>query len=505
MVRDNSPQDKTHSNGHTVESPALPSGSSDGIPVGVEELFRAIFDPADTVLIRPVESWQDADSGSRESRTVYRNCVWTTAERLTTDSILWAEIQHKATTEKASIYFGVCPRFGVRHFDLAAQIRTVRSLWADLDGCGPDEAIERCSAAGLPLPSFVVATGHGVHLYWLLAVPYQITDAVDPEPVETAFFDQGPGEKKKPAKYVIRDGERVYQCLLDAEGKPTSKANPDWLKVSPDGQRIQRIVGGIAKQIGGDHTRDLARLLRVPGTMNRKNERSGTAPVPCRLVVCEPSRRYDIEMFVRFELSERPQRPPNTAPACPVTIPDDELVARIMRSRSGQKFRSLWNGDTSAYKSASHADFEMLKILAFWTGRDRSRMETLFGQSGLGQRDKWVSRPDYRDMTIGKAIERCQNVYDPTRRRPGRGRQAMIGLAVGSQSPPAGGCRPGPAYASARIGTTDRQRQGRSASGHLPRWRIGVLLPDQHCRLLPQGSDTDAGPDPRQRRSQEGY
>jgi hypothetical protein len=57
------------------------------------------------------------------------------------------------------------------------------------------------------------------------------------------------------------DGEKVY-----IDGK--NKANAPSL--SPKAQDIQDILGGIASKIGGDHTTDLSRLLRVPGTLNRK-------------------------------------------------------------------------------------------------------------------------------------------------------------------------------------------------------------------------------------------
>jgi hypothetical protein len=52
-------------------------------------------------------------------------------------------------------------------------------------------------------------------------------------------------------------------------------------------------------------------------------------------------------------------------------------------------------------------------MLAFWTGRDPERMERLFTSSALGQRDKWRTRPDYREGSIGLAVSRCQRTYTP--------------------------------------------------------------------------------------------
>src|SRR5262249_15299654 len=71
-------------------------------------------------------------------------------------------------------------------------------------------------------------------------------------------------------------------------------------KITPRAERVQFVLAGIAKKIGGDHTQDLSRLLRLPCTMNRKDERNGKTPLPCELVECDPSRRYAFGEFEHF-------------------------------------------------------------------------------------------------------------------------------------------------------------------------------------------------------------
>ena len=142
------------------------------------------------------------------------------------------------------------------------------------------EARERIAKAGLPPPSIIVNSGNGVHLYWLLEEPYLIDDAGDPPAVEIEWI-QTPDGRKKPRKYFLENGDRVY---LDQRRHVS--------RLSPKAEHLHDVLAGIAKALGGDHTTDLSRLLRLPGPLNRKDQRSGREPVPTALVECEPSRRY---------------------------------------------------------------------------------------------------------------------------------------------------------------------------------------------------------------------
>jgi hypothetical protein len=51
-------------------------------------------------------------------------------------------------------------------------IQLARTLFADFDGgCSVDEARRRWEAAGMPQPSLVIQSGHGIHVYWRLSEP----------------------------------------------------------------------------------------------------------------------------------------------------------------------------------------------------------------------------------------------------------------------------------------------------------------------------------------------
>ena len=97
----------------------------------------------------------------------------------------------------------------------------------DIDNCKPDEARERCKAAGPPEPSGIVASGNGAHLYWFLSEPYLIDDVGTPPPVFTDFIDQGDGKKKKRRKYLKgADGKKSTSTARTNATSPRSFPRP---------------------------------------------------------------------------------------------------------------------------------------------------------------------------------------------------------------------------------------------------------------------------------------
>lgn len=105
-------------------------------------------------------------------------------------------------------------------------------------------------------------------------------------------------------------------------------------------------------------------------------------------------------------------RAPQSAPVPSITLDDAALVAKIRSGSQGAEFDRLWAGDTGLQGGDhSAADAALLRILAYWTGRDAGRMDSLFRQSGL-YRQKW-ERQDYRDRSIDHAIAQTANIYVP--------------------------------------------------------------------------------------------
>ena len=266
------------------------------------KFLTTLFVPGDYICIRPIETWTD-QNGRKRSHVDYKSIQYIlngsrngSGDWCPMSADYWtakvSRIAERSVKLKTNTFYGVCPRFGTDgKFDLAWQIRTVRTLWSDVDDCDPAGALKRCEEAGLPKPSIVVNSGNGSHLYWLLPEPYLIDDAGgDPLPIHTDWLDNGSG-KRKPYRYLIDPATKEKLSLNARQNVPT---------LSPKAVFIQDGLAGIAAKIGGDHTIDLSRILRVPGTLNRKNERNGQPPKPCTLIECDPSRRYPIEHFKQY-------------------------------------------------------------------------------------------------------------------------------------------------------------------------------------------------------------
>jgi hypothetical protein len=185
----------------------------------------------------------------------------------------------------------------------AATAAALPALWADLDLAGPghkdetnlppDEAAGRAviAATGLPEPTVWVHSGGGLYPIWLLDKPYPLTGSNNPD-------DDGPGDLEG-AKRLARDWQRVIEHAAASLG---------W--------RYARGVG------------DLARVLRIPGTINRKE---GLAR-PCRIISATPNRYSYLELVEALEAAIRRIAPPEPVVATqPLVGPIKPVTPRTDR------------------------------------------------------------------------------------------------------------------------------------------------------------------------------
>ncbi len=140
----------------------------------------------------------------------------------------------------ADVYFGVNPR--TRRSGIKGAIDRCQVLWADLDDVDPNRLEHRLR--NVPQPTVVVASGHGAHLYWKLK-----------EPEVIASIDQR--------------------------------------------ERFESTLRCFCRDIGGDSTHDVTRILRLPGFMNLKRK-----PVQCHVTSIDGAVSYSLEDFTRWSDEE---------------------------------------------------------------------------------------------------------------------------------------------------------------------------------------------------------
>jgi hypothetical protein len=175
---------------------------------------------------------------------------------------------------KRNVYFGVhpvdviptknrrgadAPSTSVRsHIDSISAINCLFAEFDDKDYSSPADCRAAVDALD-PSPSVVIASGGGYHCYWLLAKPWRLAD----------------------------DDTR---------------------------QRAATAQAGWVALMGGDGgAKDLARVLRVPGTFNHKH----TPPRPVVFVRCDLDVRYQRSDLLRLIPKDDPAPPTETTGATP--------------------------------------------------------------------------------------------------------------------------------------------------------------------------------------------
>ena len=264
---------------------------------------------------------------------------------------------------KEDIYFGVHPSSvskGPKEATEISDIEAINCLYADIDGHDFDDKEQAAKHVQKinPKPSVVIDSGGGYHCYWLLDEPFILNTSLK------------------------RD--------------IASRVQKQWVVY-----------------VGGDlAVHDIARILRLPGTLNYKY----TPPRKVKEIYSYLDRVYslsELEDFLPVDIDHREtmtKSVPTTSR--PNNLSPEEIVNLAMESKTGDKFRRLYKGISSDYPSASEADQAFCVILAFWTGGDFEKMDTIFRGSDR-MRQKW-DRDEYRYETLTKAILQTTDFYiDP--------------------------------------------------------------------------------------------
>ncbi len=101
-----------------------------------------------------------------------------------------------------------------------------------------------------------------------------------------------------------------------------------------------------------------------------------------------------------------------------IDLSESEIVQKAYESKQGAKFKVFMEGGWEAfYDSQSEADIAFANMLAFWTGRDFEKMDSIFRDSSLFRQKFDERRPPnstYGGNLLNKAIHECENTYTPS-------------------------------------------------------------------------------------------
>lgn len=199
-----------------------------------------------------------------------------------------------------------------------------------------------------------------------------------------------------------------------------SKFHGYWL--TSDGEVMDpETAEAINKRMVKDHGADPAaidcsRLLRLPGFRHMKNRAADSTPTVRLLKVT--GRRYTVdELKVAYPPVATIKH--QTTPITPSSaMPANNPTVAQLAEQCAQDEPLLWQGSwQQRFPSQSEADMALAGCIARRAVQadipEQERiniLEAVFSQSGLGTRDKWQTRPDYRARTLNAAFTQLQSV-----------------------------------------------------------------------------------------------
>jgi len=280
----------------------------------------------------------------------------------------------QASDQGREVYFGLglvrgTPKGRGEATDMAA----IGALWADIDLAGPAHPGKALPAnidevegllAELPLaPSVVVDSGHGVHPYWLLKEPWVFENEADRRRAAT-FSHSWHG-------LVCRMAERR-------------------------GWKLENLGG-------------LARVLRVPGTVNHKLP---DQPAPVRILRYDATLRYNLDDFEPFVAAED-ELAETTGPTSVgnlVLRPDAAPPAGRMIDASAVswKFVETWQRKRADFSDQSQSAYDLsLATIAAALGWADQEIANLIiaARREHNEKPEKALRPDYMLRTLARARE----------------------------------------------------------------------------------------------------
>ncbi|GAG58321.1 unnamed protein product, partial [marine sediment metagenome] len=239
----------------------------------------------------------------------------------------------------SNIYFGVCPR--KEKIGKEDNVKQVNCLWIDFDcDCNEERELNLRKLNSFdPSPSIIVCSGRGYHCYWLLEEPY----------------------------LIVSEKDKI---------------------------EIKGYLKGIAIALKGDRVFDLARILRVPGTLNLKDPQH---PLPVNIIKFKPDLKYKLEMFDGHKVDVEDNLTKDII-ISPVAVPN--RFWRILENDS--KLKNTWERNRPDLEDQTRSGYDMsLADLLMSYDFNDSEIAAIIKKSPSGKnKDATMA---YLKHTIGKA------------------------------------------------------------------------------------------------------
>ena len=215
----------------------------------------------------------------------------------------------------------------------------------------------------------------------------------------------------------------------DPEALKEIKSLNSYTEISPSGEGVHVIVKGMVPlepdkdgKIGtGKNNQELGREMYHSG---RFFTITGNVLSGAPRVINQAQEAVNA-LYYRWFKDEKPNTGSKKQPEKKINLSDSEIIDIASRAKNSDKFKSLYNGNISGYKSHSEADQALCSLIAFYT-QDPGQIDRIFRGSGLYRADKWEVA-NYRDRTINKALQGVTETYNPDKKgKSGKGRPEKI-------------------------------------------------------------------------------
>lgn len=316
------------------------------------------------------------DDSSRFARDLFGS-DWPAASRLA----IWEKGTKRSTYVEAGgdlsrfkggadVYLGVALSSGsmaATRRPGAADAVAIGGVWADVDVNGGPEGKTHAAPSvddarkvieSMGSPTLLVGSGYGLQAWWCL--------------------------------------EDIWVFGSDAEREQAGRVVHGW----------QAMLRKLAEKHGWkiDATHDLARLMRLPGTVNGK----GGLNVPVTLIEGDGP-RYDLPMLARWATAEKPTA--RTTSPRRVAVDSGEIPAQKFAAlmHLSPEFAATWDRETTGRRarwSQSEYDLSLASqaLRAEWTDAEATAL--IRGhRERWGENEKKSTRMGYLDRTIRKAKE----------------------------------------------------------------------------------------------------